>query len=122
MRRRSVLLMATGVLAAGCGFGPAPQARPEASRFGRRRAREEAAIAGVRGLRRAHRPAVDPGRAHADEEAPVEARIMSLEGPVALIGVEVHGAIIARTGGRGSPFSDMAIRRGGAHARVTRAA
>ena len=41
--------------------------------------------------RRAHRPAVDAGRAHAHEEAAVEAGVVGAQGAVALVGVEEHG-------------------------------
>ena len=73
-------------------LGPAAQARAEALGLGGRRAREEAAVALERRPRRAHRAAVDAGRAHAHEEASVEAGVVGAQGAVALVGVEEHGA------------------------------
>ena len=48
----------------------------------------EPAILEPGGARRADRPAIDPGRGDADEQAPVEARVAALQRPVAGAGVE----------------------------------
>jgi hypothetical protein len=90
-----------------CELGTATQARPVALRFGGRGAREEAAVALERRPRGADRAAIDARRAHADEEAPVEARIVGAQRAVALGGLEDHGRIIAWAAAGRSPFSDI---------------
>ena len=77
---------------------PAAQAGAEAGLLRRGGAGEEAAILELGGARRADRPAIDPGRGDADEQAPVEARVAALQRPVAGTGIEpderqlFHGA------------------------------
>jgi hypothetical protein len=61
---------------AGRELRPAAQARPIAFDFGSGGAREEVAILAARQAHRAHRPAIDARRRHADEESAVEARIV----------------------------------------------
>src|SRR5690606_32012402 len=68
--------------------------------------REEAAVGGLRGPRRADRPAVDAGRRDADEKDAVEARVAGSQGLVEGGGVVEHGAKIARRSARNQPFSD----------------
>ena len=61
--------------------------------------RVEVDVLELRRARRADRPAVDPGRAHADEEAPVEARVARAE-----------RAIAGRRGPESSSWADYATR------------
>ena len=61
-------------------------------RFRRRRARKEPALRAPGRTHRAHGPAIDPRRAHAHEEPPVEAGVVRDERAVAGVGVERHGS------------------------------
>ena len=71
-------------------------------------AKEQAAIA-PRCPRPADGAAVDPGRLHADEEQPVEARIPGQERPVADVGIERrHALTMPRSRETRRPFSDLA--------------
>jgi len=79
---------------AGRQLRPAAQAGPVPGGLGGRRARVEAAVLASRRLHRAHRAAVDPGRGHRDEEAPVEARVARAQRAVAGVGIERHGGSI----------------------------
>jgi hypothetical protein len=92
---------------AGRELRPAAKAGTEALGFGGGGAREEAAVAAQRRPGGAHRTAVDPRRAHAHEEAPIEAGVVGAQRAVALVGIEEHGAIIRRPSSCRSPFSDM---------------
>ena len=75
-------------------LGAAAQAGPVARDFGRRGAREEAAVLAARHPHRAHGTAIDARRRDADEEAAVEARIVRGERAVAGVGIERHGRIM----------------------------
>src|SRR5690606_35689868 len=69
-------------------LGPATHAGPVAGLLALRRMPEEAAVHGFRYAHPAYRSTVDTGRLHRDEEVPVEARVVRLQGPIALDGVE----------------------------------
>jgi hypothetical protein len=88
---------------------PASQAGPEALDLRRGGTHEEAAVLAARQADVADRPAIDPRRAHADEEASVEARIVRREGAIATVGIENHARIMRRRRGRDSPFPDIEI-------------
>ncbi|GAA6140444.1 hypothetical protein NBRC116584_02620 [Hydrogenophaga sp. 5NK40-0174] len=98
---------------------PAAQARPEACRFGRSRMRKEAAIAGLWRPDATHGTAVDAGRRHRDEEAPIEAGVLRAQRLIAgcMVGCEgfvrQHGGMVRRRIMSVWPFSDMWFERYG---------
>ena len=103
-------------------FRPAAQAGSKSRLLGRRRRSDETAMRPFGHTSRTDRTAIDAGRGDADEEAPVEARILRLHGAVALVFVEpsrrqdlsfdhVHLGSLGVCRARRSPKSDMAIRR-----------
>src|SRR5262249_38113929 len=94
---------------AGRKLGPAAQARPEAGRLGRGRARIKTAVLALRRADSAHRPAADPGRAQGDEEAAVEGRVMRAQGAVTGMGIERHDGSMRRGRPLSSPFSDFIL-------------
>src|SRR5437870_7624462 len=57
---------------------------------------------------RTHRPTVDAGRLHADEEPAVEARIARASRSFEGLAIEFHGDTLAQSAGRDWPFSDLA--------------
>src|SRR4029453_5551121 len=71
------------------------EARPERFGLGLRRRIEEAAVASRRRAHAADRPAIDARRRHADEQAPVEARVAREKHLVGSVAIDRHGAIIA---------------------------
>ena len=72
------------------GLRPAAQAWPKPRLLRRRRGRIEGDVFPLGRARRADRPAVDAGRAHADKEASVKAGVARLNGAVAGVVIEVH--------------------------------
>jgi len=73
------------------GLGPAAQAGAEAGALGRRRRRIERNVARERRAHPAHRPTIDPGRPHSDEQHAVVGGIAPKQGLVSSREVE-HGS------------------------------
>jgi hypothetical protein len=92
-----------------CQLGTTAQARAKAGRFRRRGAREEQTVLSFGCLEVAYGTAVYPRRRDANEETPVESSVVSLEGPIAMGWIEMHGCILVASSCHGSPFSDIEI-------------
>src|SRR5690606_5906976 len=90
-----------------CELGSTPKARAKPGPLRLGGGREELAARTRRRTRRTDRPAVDAGRAHADEEHAVEPRV--LRGQRLVTGVIGEHAIeVPRTPPAGWPFPDIA--------------
>src|SRR6185437_2839756 len=97
----------------GRGLRPAAQAGPEPRLLRRRRRGEEAAIGEFGRAGGADRPAIDPGRGHADEKPAVETRVARGECAVTGLMVEyVHEPSMAFLTAAHSRFSDAIARTG----------
>ena len=99
-------------------LGPTAQTGPVAGRSGCGGVRVEGDVFPLRRRRRAHRPAIDAGAAHGDEEQAVEAMVLRGHRPEADLarrqGIDGgegvgHDAIIGRRDGGDSPFSDTDV-------------
>jgi hypothetical protein len=86
---------------------PAAQARAVARALRGGGTREKSHVLALRRPDRTDRPAIDAGRGHRREEAPVEAPITGPHCTKTSFCVEQHGARLAACGGEYSPFSDM---------------
>src|SRR6185369_12171556 len=78
------------------GLRTAALARSEPGSLGRRGAGIEVDILQLRGRRRADGAAVDTGRAHADEEAPVEAPVAAAHRRITAVAIELHAGSVAQ--------------------------
>ena len=88
-------------------FRAATQAGSISLGLGGRGAGKEAQILRLRGPRRADRTAVNTGRQHCGEQAPVEAAITGAQGAQAAGGVKDHASRLVPPAGKYSPFSDL---------------
>src|ERR1700677_2204911 len=90
-------------------FRTATQARSEACAFGRRRIGIKAHIFSIRRTCRANRPAINMRRGDADIKTAIKPAIARSDRAVTSIRVEFHGARVALTEDKYSPFSDLDI-------------